>query len=780
MLADMYIKIRLIGCCIACASALAGGQTALATQNLPVSASSGTTEADADDTSIIEIVVTARKRSENLRDVPESVEVVAASQLAASNVTAVSELTSVFPTLVLSEGTTNPFVSIRGFGSGNDLSFDQAVGKFIDNVSYGRDQDVRLPLFDVDQVEVLKGPQVLLYGNSTTAGALTITTKKPGDTFEADGAVSYEGYAHEIMTQAGVTLPLTNVASVRVSGLYDDLSHGWVRNVLTGDRAPENINDAGRVILRLSPTDDLEILLKAEYDHLHGTGFPAEPVAQPTVGAPYPESGRDLVNAYNNDVAPFFMSAYNILENQTYQADVNLSAMGGTFSSTSAYRNMTYTGSSPSAAPVPTLNAWIDQQYQQLSQELRYSGSFDRLDTTFGVFYQHESLSVYEALDTNLATIGAPLPPFAFNFSLSEKTNSYSGFLDFTYHFTDKLSLEAGGRYAVINREASQAFFPGDIVPDKTFNQGAGGYAPNAAYDPLLMALFGVPPHAFDDLSLHEDHVQPQVVAQYKLTDRSQVYAKFVQGYKAGGFDVNYEGVPGDVSPAAAHFLPEKATAYELGYKGSSIEDRLSYSLAVFDEEFKDLQANAFVGSSAVTVVTNVGKARSRGVESGISFVPIRSLHINGTLTYTDAIYVDFPGGVCTRAQTAAAGPSCEQDLSGTPTPFSSKWAATLGGDFQRSVGNYLLTEGAQVLFRSAYNVSTNNEPILEQNAYAQLDGHIEIKPAQGFWSVTLFGENLTDKHYLTAGDAIPLSTGGLSAILDRGREVGLRAGFQF
>ena len=780
MLADICNKIRLMGCCIACASALVGARTALADQNLVGAPGGETADSSSDHTSVTEIVVTARKRSENLRDVPESVEVVSARQLATSNVTAVSELTSVLPTLVLSEGTTDPFVSIRGFGSGNDLSFDQAVGKFIDNVSYGRDQDIRLPLFDVDQVEVLKGPQVLLYGNSTTAGALTITTKKPGNTFETDGAVSYEGYAHEIVTQAGITLPLTSYASVRVSGLYDDLSHGWVRNALTGDRAPESIHDAGRVILRLSPTDNLEILLKAEYDHLHDTGFPAEPVAQPTVGAPFPESNRNLVNAYNNDVAPFFMSAYNILENQTYQADVNLHAMGGTFSSTSAYRNMTYTGSSPSAAPVPTLNAWIDQQYQQLSEELRYSGSFDRLDTTFGVFYQHESLSVFEAIDTNLAALGAPLPPFAFNFGLSEKTNSYSGFLDLTYHFTDRLSLEAGGRYSVIDRRASQVFFPGDIVPGKTFNQGAGGYAPNPAYDPLLLGLFGVPPHDFDDLSLHENHVQPQVVAQYKLTDRNQVYAKFVQGYKAGGFDVNYEGVPGDVSPAAAHFLPEKATAYEVGYKGSSIEDRLSYSLALFDEEFKDLQANAFVGSSGVTVVTNVGKARSRGVESAVSFTPIRPLHITGTLTYTDAVYVDFPGGVCTRAQAAAAGPSCQQDLSGAPTPFSSKWAATIGADFQRSVGSFLMTEGAQVLFRSAYNVSTNNEPILEQNAYAQLDAHIDLKPAQGFWSVSLFGTNLTDKHYLTAGDAIPLSTGGLSAILSRGREVGLRAGWQF
>ena len=758
---------------------LAVAQAAFADLNVNDAAGSAT-ELNSNGPTLEEVVVTARKRNENLREVPASVQVIGPAQLQASNVTAVSELTTIAPTLVLSTGSTNPFVTVRGFGSGNDLSFDQAVGKFIDNVSYGRDQDVRLPLFDIEQVEVLKGPQVLLYGNSTTAGALTITTKKPGDSFEADGSVAYEFYAHEIVTQSGVTLPINDIASVRVSGLYDDLAEGWVHNSLTGQDIPTTINKAGRVIFRLTPTPTLEVLLKAEYDHLHDSGFPGELVAQPTSGRTYPEANLNLVNANNNDVEPFLMNAYNILENQTYQADVNLQALGGTISSTSAYRDMTYTGSTPSGVPVPELNAWIDQQYTQLSQELRYAGTVGKLDMHFGTFFQHESLSVYEALDTNIAELGAPLPPFAFNFNLSEKTNSYSGFADFIYHFTDRFSLEAGGRYSVTSRSADQAFFPGDIVPAKGFNQGAEGYSPNAAYDPLLFALFGVPPHYFNDLSLHEDHLQPQVVAQYKIFDKDQIYAKYVEGYKAGGFDVNYEGLPNDVTPAGAHFQPEKAVAYEIGFKGVTLHDALGFSIAVFDEEFTNLQANAFIGQSAVTQVTNVGKARSTGVESEFSYAPVGPVRINGTVAYTDAIYVDFPGGACTRAQAAAQPVGCQQNLSGAPTPFNSKWAGTLGADYQQALGNFVINGGPLVLVRSSYNASTNNEPLLQQSAYAQLDAHIDIKPTIRSWSVSLFGSNLTNKHYLTAGDAVPLTTGGLSAIPARGRQAGLRFGFQF
>ena len=732
------------------------------------------------DARLEEIVVTARKRNESLRDVPESVVVASEAELTAANVVSVADLTSVVPTLVVDKSTTNPFVTIRGFGSGNDLSFDQAVGKFVDNVSYGRDQDVRLPLFDTEQVEVLKGPQVLLYGNSTTAGAVTINSKKPGDTFEADGSVGYEFYSHEVQTQAGVTLPLSSVASVRISGLYDDLSEGWIQNTLTRQDVPTSINDGARIILRVLPSSTIEVVLKAEYDHVHDSGFPAVIVAQPLAGPPFPVVGRNTESAYNNDAAPFFMPAYNLLENQTYQADVNVQVGGGTITSTSAFRRMDYTGSTPSGAPVPLLNAWLDQDLGQFSQELRFTGSIGSLDTTFGAFYQHENLSVYEAIDTNLGALGAPLPPFAFNFNLLEKTDSYSGFLDLTYHFNDAVSLEAGGRYSSIDREADQAFFAGTVVPDKSFNQEAGGYAPNPAFDPLLGAVFGVPPHAYNGLSLHESHFQPQIVIQDRIFGKDQIYAKYVEGYKAGGFDVNYEGLPNNVSPAGDHFLPEKAQEYELGFKGVAFADRLGFSVDLFNEDFTNLQTNAFIGSGTVPTVTNVGKARSRGLESEASFTPVAQVHINGTIAYTDAIYEEFPGGACTRAQTIAQPVGCQQNLSGSPTPFSSKWAGTLGTDFQQGMSRFTLTEGARVLFRSAYNVSTNNEPIVEQNGYAQLDAHVDLKPLHGAWSASLFGVNLTNRHYLIEGDSVPLSTGALSAILARGRQVGVRIGFAF
>jgi iron complex outermembrane recepter protein len=730
---------------------------------------------------LAEVVVTARKRTELERDVPISIESITGAQLAQAQVTQIGDIVTRIPTVTASYATTQPFLEIRGFGTGNNQSFDQAVGKFFDNVSFGRDQDLRLPLFDIERLEVLKGPQVLLYGNSSTAGALNITTKKPGAAFEADGSVDYEFHAQEVLAQGGVTIPVSDKISFRVAGMYEDLTNGWVYNTLTQEHNPETQNYAGRVILKFLPTSDLEVLLKAEYDHVRTKGFGGEAAAQPVVGPPlFTEVNVNAITEYNNNVAPFFVTPYNSLNNQTYQADINLNVLGGTITSTTAHRILDFTNSTPGVFPLPVLNGWLDTTYTQTSEELRYSGNLGAFELTVGGFYQHEQLDEITTIQTNLPAFGAPVPPFAFDFLLNEETKSYSGFADVIYHFTHQFSLDLGARYSDITRDASQSAFPGNIVPSQTFNMGSAGVDRNPALDPLLIAFFGVPPHDYTGLHLNENFFQPQVVVQYRFSDKVQSYAKYVKGDKAGGFDANYLGTPGTLSPDNVLFKPESAEGYEIGLKGLTLNNTLDFSLAAFHTTFKDLQTNAFVGTATVSVVTNVGKARTQGLEFELHYAPVARLQISTTLAYTDAKYLDFPGAACTRAQTAAQPNGCVQDLSGTPTPFSSKFAGTLGVDYEIPLGNYLITPGGLLIGRSAYNPSVNREPLLEQQGYVQLDAHIDMRPAVGFWSVSVWGRNLTNYQYKEYGDTVPLSTQGLQTGLSRGRQVGLQGAVRF
>jgi len=728
-----------------------------------------------------EVIVTARKRTELQRDVPISIESVSGEQLVVSNVSQIGDLVSRIPTITMSYATTQPFLEIRGFGTGNNQSFDQGVGKFFDNVSFGRDQDLRLPLFDLERLEVLKGPQVLLYGNSSTAGALNITTKKPGSVFEADGSVGYEFNAQEVLAEGGVTVPVNDKISFRVAGMYQDLNEGWVYNTLQFQQVPQTQNYAGRLILKFLPTSDLEILLKTEFDHVRTQGFGGEAAAQPLTGPPvFTEVNVNAVTEYNNAVAPFFINPYNALNNQTYQLDINFNALGGTITSTTARRILDFTNSTPGVFPLPVLNGWLDSTYTQTSEELRYSGRLGAFDLTLGAFYQHEQLDDVTAIQTNLPAFGAPVPPFAFDFVLDEATRSYSGFADVIYHFTRAFSLDLGARYSNITRDASQSAFPGNIVPNQTFNMGMAGVDRNPALDPLLMAFFGVPPHDYTGLHLSENFFQPQVVAQYRFSDTLQTYAKYVKGDKAGGFDSNYLGTPGTLSPSNVAFKPESAEGFELGIKGLTLNNTLDWALDAFYTQFKDLQTNAFVGTATVSVVTNVGKARTQGLEFEMHYVPFERLQISTTAAYIDAKYTDFPGAACTRAQTAAQPLGCQQDLSGTPPPFSSKFAGTLGAEYEIPLGTYFIAPGVLLIGRSAYNPSVNREPLLEQQGYVQLDAHIDLRPAMGFWSLSLFGRNLTNYQYREYGDTVPLTNEGLQAGLSRGQQVGLRAAVRF
>lgn len=736
--------------------------------------------AAADNGGFEEIIVTARKSQERARDVPVSITAVSGASLAEAKITQIGDLTARIPTLSISYGATQPLVLIRGFGTGNGQSFDQAVGKFIDNVSYGRDQDARLPLFDIERLEVLKGPQVLLYGNSSTAGALNITTRKPGSEFAADGSIAYEFNQNETVAQGGMTIPLAETVAVRLSGLYQRLAKGPNFNVATGKHVSTDRNYAGRAILRFTPNADFEVLLKAEYDHIRNKGLVGEPIAQPLGGYQFPEVNFDgRVNA-NNNVAPMFQRDYQSLDNETYQMDINYDVLGGRLTSTTGYRRLETGLASSGGQDVPLFSGYIAYLNKQFSQELRYAGKFGALDLTVGGFYQHEKRDNFTVADFNAAAIGIPVPAFSLNLVSPQKAESWSLFGDVTYHLSEQLSIAVGARYSDISRDADQSANPGLVVPNRSFGQGAGWLAPAPFLDGLYTGFFGVPPHSFTGLHLHETHFQPQVIVQYKITDRAQVYAKYVKGDKSGGFDVAYQGTPGNVTPAGAQFEPEKAEGFEVGLKGVSDDNRFDYALAAYRTTFTNLQTNAYVGTATVAVVTNVGKARTQGVEAEFHYTPMRGLRFGASLAYTDAKYLDFPGGACTRAQEAVTPVGCRQDLSGSRTPFSSKWAGTISVDYEQPIGSYVLNGGVLAAGQSSYNPTSNLEPLEQQDAYVQIDANIGLKPDAGPWSLSLFVRNLTNIRYNEYGSISPGTTQGLLGYLSRGRQLGIRAGFDF
>jgi outer membrane receptor protein involved in Fe transport len=747
-----------------------------------------------------EILVTARKRSEILRDVPVAITAVTGKTLAHENIVQVIDFAKITPNFTYSYGAANSYAYIRGFGSGSNAGFEQSVGKFVDNVSYGRDQEARLPLFDLERVEILKGPQVLTFGNSSTAGAINITTRKPGREFSATGSVGYEFEGREWQSQMGVDVPLADGVSLRLAGLFQDLERGRYDNPIKGVHELQTRNYAFRPTLRLTPADGLEILLRAEVDRVKDLGGTLVPIGQPLVAArpPYPVVGDDSHRYVNYNVAPFFSDEVQQLDAKLYQADINYEILGGTLSSTTAWRrsnSLVQWGLDGVNHATTYFNPqWT--HFQQFSQEIRYTGKFGKLDATVGAYYQHDKLGLDVAQEFTLAGLGftgATATPFSRIFTFDQKSKNWSGFVDLTYHLTDGLSVSGGFRYTDQKKAAGQSTFAADIIPNTTFDTPRARLlaARDPALDALWTAVLGGNQHAypFGALSRSETHLQPQAIVQYNFAPQNMVYAKYVSGAKVGGFDYAFTQ-PGTTTAANAQFKPEKAWMIELGAKGLILDHRLEYSLALFRETFTDLQQSAQSGLNFI--VTNAGKARSQGVELDLQFHPDSNWRVGFNGAYLDAKYLDFPGGPCNSTQNAfpigttipgmrvCGGPPRAQDFSGVPTQYASKWTGSLYAEYGTPVGSGedQVTVGASVYARTKYDASLYNDPRMVQPGYAQLDAHIDYGASNGRWTLSLFGRNLTDKRILEYGSVVPGSGTATTGSYSRGRQVGLKLSF--
>ena len=732
---------------------------------------------------LADIVVTARKRSENSRSVPIAMTTLSGAQLTLSNVARLTDLVSVVPNFTVSLAANQPLTFVRGFGSGGSWSFEQAVGKFVDNVSYGRDFDARIPLYDIERFELLKGPQVLLYGNSATAGALNITTRKPGARFEADASTAYDFENREVLTQGGVTVPLGARAALRIGGMFQNLDKGWIHNDLTGRDEPRIRNWGIRPSLRVEPFDGLTVNLKVEIDRVKDLGAVPQPITQAASPArSFTEFQLDDHRSVDYDVAPFFLKEYARLDTETYQGDVNLDLGPGTLTSTTAYRHAQFGIAGTNASQRPSFAITANQRYRQFSEELRFSGSGAGFDYTVGGYYQHDVIGIFSLFLVNAKALGLPFAPFSRLITYDQRADSVSGFADLTYHVTGTLSVSAGARYSHIDKSTDQSSVGADFVPNVSFNtsRATATAAIDPAMNPLLVGVLGSIPHTYFGIGTVENHLQPQVILQYKPSNEMMAYLKYVKGDKAGGVDAVYGGsVAAGASPQAARFLPERAVSFEGGIKGITHDRRLEYSLTLFDTTFTDLQTSVFLGTTLF--VANAGKARSRGIELETTWSPVPQLRIKGSAAFQDARYLSYPHTSCTVAQTlASTAPPCMQDLSGVSTPFSSKYSGSVAVDYDVAMRGYTVTPGASVVARSRYNTTTNNDPLGEQTGFATIDARLTLKPINSWWSVSLFGRNVTNRNYKEYSVASPLIPGGFNTYLSRGRQLGVRLGAQF
>ncbi|WP_176598674.1 TonB-dependent receptor [Sphingobium sp. 15-1] len=737
-----------------------------------------------------EIIVTAQRREQALQDVPVSVSVATGASLAKQGIISLADLSTRQPNLRIVQGSSADQLHIRGTGSGYNGGFEQSVATFVDGVYRSRARSTRLALFDIERVEVLKGPQTTFFGANAIAGALNITTKHPADHFELNALALYSPSDGEYNTELGVTVPLSDSLSLRAAGRFSGMD-GYVN--FDRDVDGPHLNDRqGRISLAWNPSDRIEIFARFDAARMRDRGaFPMEIYGCPPKGLPATGicaaaiaqfgpiddkidyhsdgafSGRFNLNMreglINSRIA---FESFDLILSTAY-IDQNLRAIVDT----APFPGLSVTGTG-TRVPVNT-----GEDYQQFSQEIRLQSTADGpLQYMIGAYYEHGDLFTDTYTGLYLANLAAAAPaffpnrtPIAIDWNFHQKSQTMSGFASLTYNLTDALSISGGLRYSRVRKKASRSALMGTggrlyVTPEDFVA------APEAA-QLLLARAAAVDRSQFAAPRRVDSEWMPSVNLRYEFSPDVMAYASFSKGFKAGGY--------GFVSPDT--FEPETVKAYEAGLKAYWFGRRLLTNIAVFRSDYDNLQESQNITTVAgipSLVIGNAAKSRAEGVEFSGQWKVSSALNLFTEVAYLDSKYVSFPNASCNPIQ-AAGLTSCVQDLSGRPRPFASKWSGSAGGDVTLPLGNSLQFEaGAVAYFTSSfYSQSVLGAPV-RQPAYGKLDLRAGLGAPDGNWKFSIIAKNVLNQKTASFRNYASGTSGTGSVIADRPRSIALQLSY--
>lgn len=700
-----------------------------------------------------EVIVTARRREESLLDVPIAITAFSGAQLEQQGAIDLTDVGNFTPntTLENSRGTNSTLTAfIRGVGQQDPVpGFEAGVGIYLDDVYLNRPQAAVLDVYDVDRIEVLRGPQGTLYGRNTIGGAIKYVTKRLPDAFEVKVRGTYGSYDQ-----------LDGVLTVSAP-IGDKFKIGGSIARLTRDGFGENVNlgidnyDKDVWAARLStefetPDQRMSIRISGDYTRDKSNArnghrlIPSQQSLAPVLSDVY--DTRAGLNSPDNDI-----EAYGLAMNVSAKLSDNF-----TLKSISAWRK------DDSLTPIdfdalPTVDVDVPAFYrnEQVSQEFQLHYNSEKLNGLIGFYYLDAKAAT--KFDVILATTGPLIGiPLANGFGQQTRgdvrTETWSGFADFTYDFTDWLSLSGGVRYTRDKRRS--AIFKANRVGGADPEFGGAG------------ANFGAPITDFLGTAKFEKWT-PRASIAIKPSDTFMAYASYSKGFKGGGFDPrgsaniapNNNGTPGIQYDEIYDFFlfePETVDSYEVGIKGSALDRAVSYALTGFYADYKNVQVPGSVGVDAnndgifegfAGVTTNAAKARFKGIEAEVSARMARgfagpgsNINFTGTLGYIDAEYLSFIGST-------GVDVADFRKIQNTP-----KWTAsgTLGA--RLPVGNGELTPSVSATHRSRTNQFEIPTPYLDQAGYTLLDASVIYRFAGDRFSIGLHGKNLTDKQYKTSG----------------------------
>jgi iron complex outermembrane recepter protein len=690
--------------------------------------------------------------------------------------------------------------SMRGIGTAGIESFaDPVVAVFVDGVYYSRNAVSLLDLFDVEAIEVLRGPQGTLYGRNAFAGAISVRTHRP-DMEEFSGSVEMDfGNAGRINMGIIANMPIVEgKVAMRVAANYHKLGGFYKNDGKTVSRNAEGGLDfsvdenlvGGRLngeksvylrpSIRFTPNDKLDVSLIGEIWRDRGDGttnwsqcyepnsFPpplgdgpsGTPAVHTLFGFPCVDPFGDKRFGIEGDGSDPFAAGFNLIPSRTNHdvwgitLDASYETSAGTFELTVNHRDVEEDVTSDTdGANYDLFSSSRIQEFDSTQADLKFVSSFsDKVDLIVGTFFLKDHYQVGQLLwifaDSDLFGGGGfsrdnPLMSYGEN---SQDRKSFAAYAQIDYHITDQFSLILGGRYTdekkynVMGMAINDSACPAGFVPKATVPEGdpTGANcngAPFAGTDPGDFHDFN-PAVQFGPQSASWSAFSPRVGLDYQLNDDVLLFAFWQRAHKSGGF-VNNAGTP---SVFASPFDQERVDNFEIGMKSDWLDNTLRLNINAFYAKYNDLQRGvireADTSTGQETFTDNAAGAKSKGVELEFSWLPTDGLTIFGVVGWLDIEYVGFIADI--------NGDGVETDNSGLDLVRAPKWDLQFGFNYDWDLGNSgLLNIGARLSYTSSMLLTTPNDVGFIRDPLTTIDANINWEPANGRYRISVWGKNL-------------------------------------
>jgi len=757
-----------------------------------------------------DIIVTARKRSETAIDVPAAITALGSGELAKYGTQDFWGLQNQVPGLMIGDFGSNSggTIALRGLTSTpNNPAVDPTVGIVIDNVQIGAGAVIRLGQFDLQQVEVLKGPQALFFGKNSPAGVISMRSADPTDEVEVKGSVGYEFNARELNLTVVGSGPITDTLGVRLA-LSGTNMGGWLKNdaeVIPGfsyepesRRAQNKTEIMARATVLFRPTADFSLRGKYSYSHLDDQAqlFDRQQRIACPYGTPQNAGYPGYIDCKADDrtanggsdprleaILAGMLAPGDKLSKPGQRTEMHLASLeaeyqfvpGFSFTSVTGFMKVDddFGGTAVymSGAPITSSNPFKRQEF---SQEFRLASDQDEWPVNFlvGGYYQDTKINHAFHVGIDLYGVGfAPAPgqaisPLDAKYDADGDTISLFGQL--IAEPTDQIEIAGGVRW-LRERKSVEA------------------------------SRFGVL-KVYDVNDLKFTNTSPEITVRYRPVDNWTIFGAWRNGFKSGGF--NQSAASTGAAVTRIDYQPEKAEGFEVGakYGGSTV----SASITAYTYKYSNLQVSTFDPASLALVVSNAAGARIKGIDADIAWrTPIDGLELRASANYNKARYTDHIGG-CYTGQTIAEGCNMvvnplngrftSQDLGGRPLVLAPDWSGSAGFSFSRPVGKTLeWGMSGDLLYSSSFYAQLELAPLPKQDEYVNVDASIHIKDVDDKWKLALIGRNLTEVYRSRVVSQVSLTgiasrtgtalTGGLadySGAVNRGREIRVQASFKF